>query len=707
MKNRFALPSIRYWTLLPLFALSLSIHAANHATLDWRFSNPLPHGNNIVNMEYSPSLGLAIQVCERGRFYYSSDLVNWTLGQSATTKALRSVTFLNNRIIITGEEGTVLWGDSITNIQSGTISATQDWLEDVAASTNLAVAVGDFGAIYTSPDGINWTRQSVAFTDWLRAVTWGGGQWVAVGETGTIATSPDGSVWTKQNSGTTLDLNNVAYLDGAYYVVGAAGVSLSSPDAVNWTPENIGATNDLFAIATAGGTTRLYVGRNAVWQTLDGTLWTQIADVPAGPPAWTYYTVLGFLDAFVLAGRTGFQVDAARSNGVGVFTWTTTYESPRQWLWDSVHNGQGYVAVGDFGSVMTSDNGAAFSLEVVPNSATNSTLLGVAGDTNLLVAVGDSGTIIYSTNRLTEVVTTNGTDLVTNEVSLLGIEWLAAQSPTAETLQGIALFNGQFYIAGNNGYLARSANGSQWTPLTPFGNATLTGLAASDGNPPKLVAVGDGGTAYVSSDGVSFSPAAITATTNWLYRVRWLNGNFVIAGQNGTIITSADNGATWTTQNSGTTEWLNDVIYVGDRYYAVGTLGTLLESANLVDWTPKEMITGKSLYSLASDGGQMIATGIEGLILRSHPAPFTNQVEIVSYSMAPDTNNVYQSLMLFAGKVDQKFNLDVTGPFPATITWTNAAQLEITDPDGFLFHVENHSTNALPASRIYRTDLIP
>ena len=507
-------------------------HAANNDDLDWRFSNPLPHGNNVVNMEYSPTLGLGVQVCERGRFYHSSDLVNWTVGNSGATKSLRSVAFLNNRIIITGQEGAVLWGDSITNMQAGTIASTLDWLEDVATSTNMAVAVGDFGAIYTSTDGINWTARTPVNSEWLRAVTWAGGQWVAVGETGTILTSANGTSWTQRTSGTTSDLNNVAYLDGTYYVVGGGGISMSSTDAITWTSENIGATNDLFAIATAGGSTRLYVGEDVVWQTLNGTGWFQVADVTGGPPAWTYYAVLGFTDAFVLAGRTGFQVDASRTNSVGVFTWTTTYESPRQWIWDIVYNGNNYVAVGDFGTIMTSGNGAAFDLEIVPDSVTNSTLLGVAGDTNLLVAVGDSGKIVFSTNSMVEVVSTNNSVVETNLVSELGINWSDANSPTAQTLQGITLYNGEFHVAGNSGALAKSSNGKNWTSLTPFASSTLTGMASSDGATPKIVAVGDNGTAYVSANGSIYSPAAIAATTNWLYRVRYLNGNFVIVGQN-------------------------------------------------------------------------------------------------------------------------------------------------------------------------------
>ncbi|MGB0579181.1 MAG: hypothetical protein ACPGVU_05710 [Limisphaerales bacterium] len=689
-------------------ALASPLFAANNTNLDWRFSNPLPHGNNVFNMEYSPALALGVQVCERGRFYHSSDLVNWTPGVSGTTRSLRSVTFLNNRIIVTGEEATILWGDSIDNMQPGNITASLDWLEDVAASTNLAVAVGDFGAIYTTPDGINWSRQTVTFSDWLRAVIWAGGQWVTVGETGTIATSNDGVSWTEQTSGTTADLNNIAYLDGTYHVVGGGGISLSSPDAVTWTSENIGATNDLFAIASAGASSRLYVGEDVVWQTLNGSFWAQIAGVQNGPPEWTYYAVLGFTDSFVLAGRTGLLVDAVRTNGVGVFTWTLPYETPRNWLWDSVHNGRDYVIVGDFGSIVTSANGTFLNNELPPDSAVNSTLLGVAGDTNLLVAVGDTGTIIFSTNSFTEVVSTNSSGLTeTNLVSTLGISWETANSPTMETLQGVTLYQDEFYIAGNNGYLAKSTDGTNWQAVPPFTSETLTGLAASDGVSPALVAVGDNGTAFVSTDGSSFTAASVTATTDWLYKIRYLNGHFIVVGQNGTIITSADNGSTWNTQNSGTTAWINDVQHVGDSYYAVGTQGTLIQSTNVSNWETKPMITSKSLYSITSHDGQLLTSGVEGVVLRSRAVPNTNEIEFAGFLLETDTNNVVESVMLFAGDPDQKFNLDYTDHLKPTTTWTNAAQFEITDAQGFLFFTGILGTNSTPSSRIYRTNLVP
>src|SRR6266516_4040701 len=45
--------------------------------LRWRWSNPKPHGGNVVDMTVSPALGLAIQVAELGQIFSSSDLDFW------------------------------------------------------------------------------------------------------------------------------------------------------------------------------------------------------------------------------------------------------------------------------------------------------------------------------------------------------------------------------------------------------------------------------------------------------------------------------------------------------------------------------------------------------------------------------------------------------------------------------------------------------
>src|SRR3989454_9208078 len=67
---------------------SLDSHGVNFP-LRWRWSNPRPHGNNIVDMAYSPGLGVGVQVAERGQVYTSDDLSTWLPRDSGVTNALR------------------------------------------------------------------------------------------------------------------------------------------------------------------------------------------------------------------------------------------------------------------------------------------------------------------------------------------------------------------------------------------------------------------------------------------------------------------------------------------------------------------------------------------------------------------------------------------------------------------------------------------
>jgi hypothetical protein len=82
------------------------------------------------------------------------------------------------------------------------------------------VAVGDFGTILTSPDGVNWTQRASGTGDWLWGVTYGNGLFVAVGGGGTILTSPDGVNWTRRASGTSNWLRGVTYGNGTFVAVG-------------------------------------------------------------------------------------------------------------------------------------------------------------------------------------------------------------------------------------------------------------------------------------------------------------------------------------------------------------------------------------------------------------------------------------------------------------------------------------------------------
>ena len=93
------------------------------------------------------SQGAYVQVGEAGQIFTSDDLVSsnsWRAQNSHTTASLQAATFLGGRCIIVGEAGTVLFSDDLFDFYLVDLN-TSNWLESVAVSTNLAVAVGDNG----------------------------------------------------------------------------------------------------------------------------------------------------------------------------------------------------------------------------------------------------------------------------------------------------------------------------------------------------------------------------------------------------------------------------------------------------------------------------------------------------------------------------------------------------------------------------------
>jgi len=671
------------------------------AELSWRWSNPRPHGNNVVDMAYSSDFGLAVQVAERGQLYSSSDFLHWTPRTSGTDRALRGVAFMGGTLLVTGESGTVLYADSLDNIQPGLLSdtSTEDWLEGVAATVDLAVAVGDFGAIYTSEDGRQWERQGSPTQAWLRGVAAGVDGFVAVGEEGTILSSTDGTNWVSRVSNTAEPLNRVTHAEGVYLVVGDAGTFLFSLDkGTTWQSQASGAVADLYAVA-GEATDRLLVGDREVWLHRLGS-WYDQYEHALPPPLWIYYAAIGFPGYYFIAGQTGLMAEGSVGAG-DHFDWTPIDESARTWLFDLVSLQGLHVAVGDYATVMTSAAGVDWATEIVPEAFVDSVFLGVGGDTNLLVGVGSEGSLMISPNLLTNIVVTNQGNVVTQEVSTLGVVW---QDPgvrqTAQDLQGVCHGNGLYLVSGGGGVILTSPDGTNWTQRTTPVNTLLSGVAALPG---RFVAVGDNGTILTSATGELWDQSA-TGLTNWLYRVRAVNNEFVAVGQGGAILRSGD-GLAWSSEVSGTSEWLTDVTWLDDRYFASGTFGTLLSSTNGVDWSAESLITYKSLFGIGTDGSNLLAVGVEGVILRANVVPDLTPIQILDYSYLVDPMaGEAQNLFLFGGHPYQRFTLERRFALDDD-PWLAGPDFEITGNSGTLYYLETFPLTNAPAAQLFQATL--
>ena len=685
----------------------------------WRWSNPLPHGNNVLDMLVVSDL--AVQVGDGGSVYVQREDGRWAPAVTGVTNYVRGVASMGGRLVVVGENGCILWSDDGAVFQPAQLQpATANWFEGVAASAQRAVAVGDNGAIYVSTNGITWTASNSGTVEWLRGVAFGGGAFVAVGENGTILRSTSGVSWSSTTVGTA-HLNRVRYLGlgsgGQFYIVGNSGVALASATGTPpWTSLTTGTTNNLFDVAL-NDTGLLVVGDQEVRFRASGqTTWTnQVTDLPTNaPPAWVYLSAYGVTNCWLVAGRTGLFMEGIRTNGASAYTWQPSPDSSHAWLWDVTVQRGIYVAAGDLATILTSLDGILWAREVVPLPHTNVVLLGVGGTTNLLLAAGNAGNVLISRAGLTNLTVTNyvGTNVViTNTVfDTLGLIWTNLPLFTSNTLQGVAAVSNLFVLSGDWGSIFTSPDGSNWTArATPTTNF-LSGVAPG---PAGWIAAGKDGTLLRSGpDAVSWEHVPL-GTTNWLYRVRRVGGYFVVVGQNGALYTSED-GTNWAARTTGTARWLNDVTFVDGTWFVVGTQGLLLSSTNLVNWSPLPVPSIKSLYGATTHDGKLVLTGVEGIVLRNQIVPRTTPVSFLAYDRmvatnSPSATNVIVSayeLFLLGGEPDQFFqfqsctNLGSGG-------WVTNATLEMFDASGTIYLLRTRDLTNIPPRELYRNRLLP
>ncbi len=210
-----------------------------------------------------------------GDGYYSDDASTWLAGSGLVPT--RGVTFAAGNFVGLTQSPTT------TGISISSDGAT--WTAPVTVPAALVaaghgagryVAVGFGGAIWSSPDGVNWSPSTSGTACHLSAIAWSGtefvavsgiggcgvalrsvdglswstvslpraviyediifgaGEFVAVGFSGAIVASANGTVWEDRSPQTSLVLRTVAYGGGYYVVLGAGEYALASLDGRQW-----------------------------------------------------------------------------------------------------------------------------------------------------------------------------------------------------------------------------------------------------------------------------------------------------------------------------------------------------------------------------------------------------------------------------------------------------------------------------------------
>lgn len=226
-------------------------------------------------------------------------------------------------------------------------SGTTKTFQAIASSGSLLVAAGGNTAIIrTSPDGVTWTSRSIS--EFATNITfydaaWDGSKFVLVGDdynfsitpngwVSVIYTSADGVTWTRRHLGTTAGttLYGVAASTGGVLVAtGQNGTVLRSTDGVSWSPVTGFGTSTLRGIARNGSTFVMtgYApagsGTGKIWTSSDGLTWTETTGGSPDIASWQDMRRIAWLnDRFVSSGWYS-KLRTSTDNGAS-FTTTRT-----------------------------------------------------------------------------------------------------------------------------------------------------------------------------------------------------------------------------------------------------------------------------------------------------------------------------------------------------------------------------------------------
>jgi hypothetical protein len=292
-----------------------------------------------------------------------------------------------------------------------------------------------------------------------------------------------------------------------------------------------------------------------------------------------------------------------------------------------------FVAVGDTGTIITSEDAANWS--IVNNLDPLINLTGIAYGKDIFVATGNlpnrKGVICTSTDGISWNVLDfvvrfyligvdycNGIFIITGNsnrtlTSSDGTKWTFRTTGKTEWLSGVAYGNGTFVVVGYyqnywndlNSFatIFTSTDGVRWTSRTSGSVWPLYGVAYGNNT---FVAVGHSGTILTSPDGITWTQRDLGYLTNY-HEITYMNGIFLMPLTGGIAISS--DGMTWTGSYLGINydDQLSGVTYGNDRFVTVGQHGAIYDTADTLTWTNRKLSQVQSLKGIVFGGGILIA----------------------------------------------------------------------------------------------------
>ena len=252
-------------------------------------------------------------------------------------------------------------------------------INSVAFGAGRYVAVGDEGAIFSSSDGLTWSRKDSKTTGTLHSVTYENNLFVAVGDGNIIWTSPNGEEWAvRRYGGEAAILYSAVYADRQFVIVGVKairdtngkitgtrGVIVTSANGITWNEEgSLPRTVPLLrSIAYAGGKFVAAGNDETIVTSSDGITWSRTHSASSSSTANHLVEVIPAAGRFIAVGRNGVVITSTDGT-----SWTRSIEAPNniegkpKHLYGAAYKpGGNYVVVGNQGAVIYSSNGTSWT----------------------------------------------------------------------------------------------------------------------------------------------------------------------------------------------------------------------------------------------------------------------------------------------------------------------------------------------------------
>ena len=422
----------------------------------------------------------------------------WTRNPLVLRNAtLRAVTFTGSSFIASGSFGTLLRstdnGVTWTAGGSDSVSFGDVWVSLASNGTRHVAVKDSLGSIATSTDGLTWRIVTNFPVDLqiFNGVNFINGQFIAVGSGGMIFTSADGLAWTQRSSNPLGlgDFNAVAAGTSGFVAVGVNGQIASSPDGQTWTKRDSGSAGVLTGVVFGGSK---YVAVNStsgvVHSSTNGADWTNV--VVTGLNAVAYDS-----SQYVAVGNGG----AVRTSP-DALVWATRVAASTAPALRGVAAGAGaLVAVGDTGLIIrSSDAGVTWAPPTVPTS------VGVATITFRAVIFAGGQFVAIGQDQIGQVLSTV---IVT---SLDGTTWTRRDVPYTQSARAITYTGSRYIVGGGTSTILTSTDAITWTAETSNNSLLVFGLANSSAG---TVAVGSAGGIQFASNSPAPNVASITPVT--------------------------------------------------------------------------------------------------------------------------------------------------------------------------------------------------